>query len=1032
MPQIMPHTLRELFDAVTHLPKGEQRAALEALSQDTALISKVLRLCDHACDYNPHMAKAVAAGVDGLSASLSNELDVGDTLDAWKLIEKIGQGGMGSVFLAERSDGHFQQTVAVKVMHGLPTTAAKARLAQERQILAGLTHPNIARLFDGGATPNGQPYLVLEYIKGLPIDDYCQTKHLNFIQILELILPICDAVAIAHQRLIIHCDIKPSNIVVSQAGRPSLLDFGIANLIGEADIFPPQFDDEADEAAPANSQTNASAQTAHFTQTTMRGQISVAYTPRYASPEQIANKPITTATDIYSLGRVIEDLCALDPAFASNNASSKKKLQLQELHAVIAKACAEIPAARYGSAQTLASDIANLLRGARVDAAAIVPGYQSRKWFSQHWLKAAAGLLFLTMVSGFTAKVFIEKNRAEQQAANAETERKKADAERAIAQTERAVAQAERQTAVEAKRLAEAAQQASLVANKETLAQRDVAEEARKQAFSAQKLALVAKAAAEQSMQQALEERDNVVKAQKSTETVNNFLVSIFDGVNPSKGGSRTASARDVIVRAEQQLATLKDVEPIIQARLFRSLATIHFNLGDRKQSAQYSLRAADAYATYGDKYCALRIQTLSDASTHIAIENNVHALALAQQAVQLASKDKLTSPLVYAYSANALIVALQRQARYREAAQVVAEVTALYAASSEDLSKSFGYSSFRHNAAYNQYHLNNYRGAESAFRAELQIREQRSPVDESAVAATANGLATTLRQLGKNAEAEALYLKTIARMENMLGAENTTIVAVISNYATFLRDIKRFDDAHHQYLKAESIAIKYRTTGGILATIAAQRATLAEARRQFDDAIIQLNRAVKLYADEQGKMNSDSARGLLRIAQVQLAATAIPAAREFAARSLAMQVKLRADAGDTTGNDELMLRTLKTDADIDLAENKTARAIKTLEKIVGLDQQVSLGVQYNTRLALAKAWNLATHADTGLTPAQHRAKASEYAQIALKLADNMRGPASANYKAAQSVLDGIIGISKGAGSAAASTKGQASEPVLE
>ena len=1004
----MAATLRELFDAVTHLPKAQQRPALEALTQDAALIDKVLRLCDHACDHNAGMASAVAAGFDGLNASLSNELDVGDKLDSWKLIEKIGQGGMGSVFLAERADGHFQQTVAVKVMHGLPTANAKARLAQERQILAGLTHPNIARLFDGGATPNGQPYLVLEYIKGLAIDDYCRTQKLNFSQILELVLPICDAVAIAHQRLIIHCDIKPSNIVVSQAGRPSLLDFGIANLIGEADILPSQQDDAADDVAPAN---HASAQTVQFTQTTMRGQVSVAYTPRYASPEQIANKQITTATDIYSLGRVIEDLCALDPAFASNAASGKRRLQVQELHAIIDRACAEIPAARYGSAQTLAADISKLLRGASVDAAAIVLGYKSRKWFSQHWLKAAAGLVFLAVISGFTAKVFIEKNRAEQQANNAEAERKKAEAQSAIAQTERATAQTERQAAIEAKKIAEAAQQASQVANKETIAQRDVAEDARKQAFSAQKLALVAKAAAEQSMQQAVEERDNVSKAQKSTETVNNFLVSIFDGVNPSKGGSRTATARDVIVRAEQQLATLKDVEPVIQATLFRSLAAIHFNLGDRKKSAQYNLRAADAYATYGDKYLALRSNVIGAASVQLEGENNARALALAQQAVQLASKDKVTLPLAYAEVANALIIALHRHARYREAAQLILELDGIYKANAENLTSSSAYSSFRHNSAYNQYHLGNYLGAEKAFKAELRIREQRNPVDEHGLAATAGGLANTLMQLRKNTEAEALFLRIIARMENILGEDNSTRVEVIRNYATFLREIKRFDDAHQQYIKAETLATKYRATGGALANIARQRAILANARREYDEAIAQLNRAIKMYGEEQGELNRDSARCLLQIAEVQLKTKAPPAAREYAERSIAMQVQLRGDAGDA---DELMLRTLRTTAEIDLAENKPALAIKTLERIATLDQHISLGSKYDTRMALARAWS-ATTADGGLTQLVRSSKAAEFAQEALTLAEKSRGKSSNNYKAAQALLDTIAGGAKDA-----------------
>ena len=543
----MSLNLHELFDAVADLPADAQLTALRALTQDEVLIKKVLHMCGHAQTNNTVIASAIAKGAVDLTAALSNEVSVGDTLGTWKLIEKIGQGGMGSVFLAERADGHFQQTVAIKVMHGLPTATATARLAQERQILAGLTHPNIARLFDGGATPNGQPYLVLEYIKGLSIDAYCMSKSLNFVQILELMLPVCDAVAIAHQRLIIHCDIKPANILVSQAGRPSLLDFGIANLAGEAQLF----GDEEPEINSVPSEDDP----AHFTQTTMRGNVAVAYTPRYASPEQKASKAITTATDIYSLGRVLEELAALDPVFGHDNPRGKASLQSDELQAIIDKACAEIPAARYGSAQAMAADIKNLLRGAKVEAAAIVPGYNSRKWISQHWLKAAAAMLFLAMVGGFSLKVIAEKNRAELQASNAETERgkaeverKKAEAERTIAEAERlkaeaerlkaeaerANAEAQRLTATEARKVAEVAQQQTQIAKNDALKQRDVAEDARKQALSAQNVALSAQARAQASEQQAMQERNLVVQANKSTETVNDFLVSIFRGVTPT------------------------------------------------------------------------------------------------------------------------------------------------------------------------------------------------------------------------------------------------------------------------------------------------------------------------------------------------------------------------------------------------------------------------------------------------------------------------------------------------------------------
>ncbi len=776
----MPPNLHELFDAVTDLPEDAQLAALRSLTQDEALIKKVLRMCGHAQTNATVIASVIAHGASDLTTALSNELKAGDTLDTWKLIEKIGQGGMGSVFLAERADGHFQQTVAIKVMHGLPTATAIARLAQERQILAGLTHPNIARLFDGGATPNGQPYLVLEYIKGLPIDAYCQSNSLGFVQILELMLPICDAVAIAHQRLIIHCDIKPANILVSQAGRPSLLDFGIANLAGEAQLLapaPPELD--ADLFSP---QLDVADQPAHFTQSTMRGNVAVAYTPRYASPEQKASKAITTATDIYSLGRVLEELAALDPVFRRGAASGKAGLQSDELQAIIDKACADIPAARYGSAQAMAADIKNVLRGAKVEAAALVPGYASRKWISQHWLKAAAALVFFAVVSGFTLKVIAEKNRAELQASNAETERSKAEIERKKAELERVKAETERAKAEAERAEAEAQRQTATQARK-------VAEDAQKQAIFAQRIAVTEKAKAQKSEQVAVLERDRVVVAKKSVETINNFLVSIFEGVNPSAGGNRNASARDLIKFAENKLDAIKAAEPEAQAELFKSLAFIQSNLGEQKASADYNVRAADAYAVAGAPFNRKRAYALTLASTSLSRLDPPRAATLAQQAVNLARQNKDKEPRAYAASLNALVLGFHAAERYADAKLVIEEMRAIYKTMEGDPWAINGYPVFHYNTAQNLYHLGQYAEAETTIRAQIAYRLTVTPVHEQLLTAAYQLLGNTLHKQSKTAEAAAAFKLGLARSASKLGEDNPTYLALLGNYKQFLKE---------------------------------------------------------------------------------------------------------------------------------------------------------------------------------------------------------------------------------------------------
>ncbi len=203
----------------------------------------------------------------------------GKKIGSYLIEREIGRGGMGAVYLAERADEHFEKRVAIKLIkRGFDTDDIIRRFRHERQILAALDHPNITRLLDGGATDDGLPYLVMDYVKGLPLNRYSEEKHLSVNDRLTLFRQICSAVIYAHQNLIIHRDIKPSNILVTPDGVPKLLDFGIAKL-----------------TAPDSPQTIEQ----HSIQL---------MTPEYASPEQILGQPVTTATDLYSLGVVLYEL----------------------------------------------------------------------------------------------------------------------------------------------------------------------------------------------------------------------------------------------------------------------------------------------------------------------------------------------------------------------------------------------------------------------------------------------------------------------------------------------------------------------------------------------------------------------------------------------------------------------------------------------------------------------------------------------------------------------------------------------------
>ena len=270
--------IRRAFDEVVLLPALERTTHLDRVCAGDAELRREVEslLIAH------EAAESVFLNVPAVNLKLSVDTfaapsRVGRRIGAYDILEEIGHGGMGEVYRAGRADGQYEQEVAIKLVRGgYDTASVLDRFRHERQILASLDHPNIARLFDGGTTEDGIPYLVMELVRGKPIDDYCDEHGLDVTARLKLFRLVCSAVQYAHQRLVIHRDIKPGNILVNGEGVPKLLDFGIAKILD------PAISAETTMASPM--------------------------TPEYASPEQIRGEPITTATDVYSLGVVLYQL----------------------------------------------------------------------------------------------------------------------------------------------------------------------------------------------------------------------------------------------------------------------------------------------------------------------------------------------------------------------------------------------------------------------------------------------------------------------------------------------------------------------------------------------------------------------------------------------------------------------------------------------------------------------------------------------------------------------------------------------------
>lgn len=414
----------EVVDASLELPPEERARFLDRVCREPELRSYVESLVlpfDHAGTFleTPALDDYARTCADEISGDTNSWIDrrIGD----YRIIEQIGSGGMGMVFRAARADDQYEKQVAIKLLkEGFESSYALARFRAERQILASLDHPNIARLLDGGQTEEGFPYFVMELVDGVPIDEYCDAHRLPVEKRLRLFLTVCTAVEYAHQNLIIHRDLKPANILVTTDGVPKLLDFGIARLLNP-DLSP-----------------SDSGHTLSFLRV---------MTPEFASPEQIRGDLVTTASDIYSLGVVLyilltghrpyqlsgqspstssEIVCNIEPARPSaivthrdgngepspelvSAARGEKPERLRrrltgDLDNIVLMALRKEPQRRYASVGQFSQDIRFHLHNAPVLAHRDTFAYRARKFVSRHKLACVSVAIFiLTLLGGIVA-----------------------------------------------------------------------------------------------------------------------------------------------------------------------------------------------------------------------------------------------------------------------------------------------------------------------------------------------------------------------------------------------------------------------------------------------------------------------------------------------------------------------------------------------------------------------------------------------------------------------------------------------------
>ncbi len=792
--------VEELFEAALDRPAGERAAWLrEACWNDPELHDRVQRLLAA----HERTGGVLEHPVDGAAALLGPRLrrETLARVGPYRLVREIGRGGMGSVFLAERDDDQFRQQVAVKlVAPELDSEEVVRRFRAERQILASLQHPGIARLLDGGVAEDGRPYLVMEYVDGEPVDAYCDRRSLPLDARLRLFCTVARAVHHAHRNLVVHRDLKPHNVLVSRQGEVRLLDFGIAKLLDPASL-------------------------PHTVPVTRTGDRLM--TPQYAAPEQVRGGPVTTAVDVYGLGLLLYELlsgrrpyelrgrppaeaerlvCEAEPprpsaaavlppdapdgptaaAAARARGTTPERLRRRlagDLDRIAMTALRKEPERRYPSAEQLAEDVERCLAGRPVRARGDSPTYRVRKFTGRHRWGVATAAAFLTLLVGYAATATLQVRRVER--------------------------------ALEQKRLeAEKAEQVT--------------------AFTL-----------------GLFEAGDPARARVDSLTVRELLRRGEERAGRLQGRpAAQAQMLDVMGRVHQQLAEYDRAQPLLE----RALALRRRAFGERSEAVAESLlhlgellylrgRYAQAEPLYR-RALALQRQLLGE--PHPAVAQSIAALGILLQARgDYAGAERLTREALamrtalhgpnhadVAESLHALARQLQLQDRPAEAEPLLREALALRR-------RIFGdghpeVADARSHLGLFLFQQGREAEAEPLYREALAVRRRALGDDHPDVSLGLGMLGAVSRRRGRLAEAESLYHEAVELGRRSLGPGHPDQAHTLNGLALVLRDRGRLAEADSLY--REVLAIRRRALGEEHPAIAMTLAQLGGVLRERGD----------------------------------------------------------------------------------------------------------------------------------------------------------------------------------------------------
>ena len=817
--------LTDIFHQALDCTVAERGAFLDAacvgLPDLRAEVESLLSACDQAGDFMAHLDRQRGAALIEETADVDRPRQ---RVGPYRLIRELGRGGMGVVFLAERAEGGFDQRVVVKLIkRGMDSDAILHRFLRERQILAGLEHASVARLFDGGVTDDGQPYFAMEYVDGKPLTTYCDERGLSVDERLHLFEATCRAVQHAHGRLVVHRDLKPSNILVTTEGQLKLLDFGIAKLL-----------DQEDEA-PA------------LTQAGMR-----LLTLDYAAPEQVRGERVTTAADVYALGVILYELltgvlphhgdersradvaraiCEAEPRRPSLVVASQPRLARRlrgDLDTIALKALSKEGSRRYTSAEALAEDVHRHLAGHPVLARRETAVYVAAKFVRRHVVGVtAAAVVTLSLVLGLIGTAWQATVAAH------ERDRARVEAERAQAVKEFLVGLFK--AADPAKSMGETITARDLMERGAERIERELASQPALQAELFGTVALISHTIGRDDRAKALGERA-VARARAAYGPDHPQVSEALDTLGWILQRSGDAEAAEAVAR--QALAQRRRLLPADNLQLATSFELLAVLLRERAKLDEAEPLQREALAIRQQKLGGEHPETtkaLSNlANVHYMKGDYAAAAAEQREVVRIQRKTLGDRHALVATSLVTLGVALLQdgdiigaEAAYQEALDIRQRI---YREDHPRVSESL-----QHLAAARQA-KGDLAGAELLYRRALALDRMFKGDDHRDVGILLTSLAHTLAQQARFEEAMPLFETATTLLRRVVGNDHPLLARVLERHGLALVQQGRARDARP--LLDECVAIASARYGAAHPAVASALATSARARSALGEHV--------------------------------------------------------------------------------------------------------------------------------------------------------------------------------------------------